>query len=273
MIKKIKKNRLYKELDESLPEFCFLFVGHWLNGIMGEDRKNVGLTIHTFLTAFYSIPGTKPALILKTSRSTLSETERLDILHNIGVIIDMFRKKYNVKGELPRIYLLFGELSDDEMNSLYNHPKVKVLLSLHKGEGFGRPILEFAGVGKPIICSNWSGPVDFLDGVHSMLVPGVLTNIHSSSGNQFLPADSKWFSFDMTIAVKLMRDALTNYNKHLSLSLKYLDDVIKCKYNTDEMAKQLKEYMDTLEYTIKLNKLPSPLVNTPVSYSLPTLNI
>ena len=39
------------------------------------------------------------------------------------------------------------------MNKLYNHPKVKAMVSLTKGEGFGRPLLEFSLTGKPIIAS------------------------------------------------------------------------------------------------------------------------
>ena len=53
-------------------------------------------------------------------------------------------------------------MTDEEMNSLYNHPKVKAMVSFTKGEGFGRPLAEFGTTGKPIIASNWSGHLDFL---------------------------------------------------------------------------------------------------------------
>jgi hypothetical protein len=42
------------------------------------------------------------------------------------------------------VYLLHGEFTDEEMNSIYNHSKVKAMVSLTKGEGFGRPLLEFS---------------------------------------------------------------------------------------------------------------------------------
>ena len=51
----------------------------------------------------------------------------------------------------PSIYLLFGQLSDSEMNGLYNHSKIKSMVSITKGEGFGRPLLEFSVTGKPVI--------------------------------------------------------------------------------------------------------------------------
>ena len=49
-----------------------------------------------------------------------------------------------------------------EMNSIYNHSKVKAMVSLTKGEGFGRPLLEFSLSQKPLIVSGWSGHMDFL---------------------------------------------------------------------------------------------------------------
>ena len=65
--------------------------------------------------------------------------------------------------DLPNIYLLHGEFSNEEINSLYNHSKVKAMISLTKGEGYGRPLLEFSLTGKPIIASGWSGHLDFLN--------------------------------------------------------------------------------------------------------------
>ena len=44
--------------------------------------------------------------------------------------------------KLPNVYLLHGDLTDEEMNQLYNHPKVKAHLTFTHGEGFGRPLLE-----------------------------------------------------------------------------------------------------------------------------------
>ena len=63
-----------------------------------------------------------------------------------NVILD---KITNIKStvnstDLPNIYLLHGEFSNEEINSLYNHSKVKAMISLTKGEGFGRPLLEFS---------------------------------------------------------------------------------------------------------------------------------
>jgi len=112
-----------KDLVDTLKEikenFCFLFVGHWLQGGLGHDRKDLGMLIKTFLETFKNKPK-QPALILKTSGASPSILDREDILTKVNQIKD------TVDGKLPNVYVLHGDLSDDEMNGLYNHPKVKV---------------------------------------------------------------------------------------------------------------------------------------------------
>jgi hypothetical protein len=179
-----------KDIDyvlEGIPEhFNFLVVGHWLQGDFGEDRKNMGGTIATFLQAFKDRK-VKPGLILKVNGGTYSIMDREAMLSKIEEI------KSKVGGDLPNIYLLHGELTDDEMNGLYNHPKVKAMFSLTKGEGYGRPLIEFTQSQKPIIVSGWSGHTDFLSQEFTNLMKGQLTNVHPSTANQFLLTESQWF--------------------------------------------------------------------------------
>jgi len=123
-------------LDEIKESFCYLFVGHWMQGDFGHDRKNVSLLIKSFYEVFKDKPQ-KPALILKASIGIASYISRDEILDRIKII----RESVN-STNLPNIYVLNGEFSDSEMNELYNHPKVKAMVSFTKGEGFGRPLLE-----------------------------------------------------------------------------------------------------------------------------------
>mgnify|MGYP000921532985 CR=1 FL=1 len=145
-------------VDFNIPEsFAYLFVGHWIQGDIGEDRKNVGLLIKAFYETFKN-KTKKPALILKTSQVGSSYMDRDEILRKINLI-----KQTVNSDDLPNVYLLHGEFSDEEMNSIYNHSKVKAMVSFTKGEGFGRPLLEFSLSKKPIIVSGWSGHMDFIN--------------------------------------------------------------------------------------------------------------
>ncbi len=147
-------NDIMKDVKES---FCFLFVGHWLQGNLGEDRKDIGMMIKSFLNTFKNQKNA-PALILKTSSANFSIIDRREMIKKIDMV------KSSVKADvLPNIYLLHGDLTDEEMNEMYNHPKVKAHLTFTHGEGFGRPLLEASFSGKPILAPLWSGQKDFLN--------------------------------------------------------------------------------------------------------------
>lgn len=198
-----------KEIDEIPESFCFLAVGHWLTGQLGEDRKNLSGLLHTFFDTYKNKQNT-PALILKSSGATYSVTDRWEIKRKIRQIQDLFKN-----AKLPNVYLLHGDLSDDQMNALYNHGKVKAMVSFLKAEGFGRPLLEFATTGKPIIAPYYSGPTDFLNEEFICKLPGGLTPIHATAQNQFLIADAKWFTVDYKYAGKMFKEVQKNYKKWL----------------------------------------------------------
>jgi glycosyltransferase involved in cell wall biosynthesis len=111
---------------------------------------------------------------------------------------------------------LSGEFNDAEMNELYNHPKIKSMVSLTKGEGFGRPLLEFTTTGKPVIASNWSGHVDFLHPDYSILIPGELENVHDSAANNWLIKESKWFKPDTGWVGKTLNDTFKKPKEYQS---------------------------------------------------------
>ena len=102
------------------------------------------------------------------------------------------------------------------MNELYNHTKVKAMVCLTKGEGFGRPLLEFSLTNKPIIASGWSGQVDFLSNEFTVLVGGQLTDVHTSatSKDMILP-QAKWFTPDDAAVATAFKVVQKDYKKML----------------------------------------------------------
>jgi len=241
---------LIHSLDTLNEEFCFLYVGHWLHGNMGEDRKNTNYTIKSFLETFKN-KKTKPALILKTSQFTNSIMDRDEILIKIDNI------KKTVKGDLPNIYLLHGDLEDKDINDLYNHDKVKAMVSLTKGEGFGRPLLEFSLSKKPIIASNWSGHTDFLHEDYNTLVGGTLTNVHPSAvvQNMILP-ESQWFTPNDSEVADAYKDVYEYYSKHLERA-KRQSHYAKTNFSFDKMAEVLDNILELKVPKQMEVKLPS----------------
>jgi hypothetical protein len=109
------------------------------------------------------------------------------------------------------------------MNSLYNHSKVKAMVSLTKGEGFGRPLLEFSLTKKPIIVSGWSGHMDFLNPEFVICIGGQLKNVDPSAAvKDLILPESQWFSPDhgqigtlLTGIIKIIKNILMGLNVKL----------------------------------------------------------
>ena len=247
------KSNLLDNIDES---FCFLFTGHWLPGNFGEDRKNVATMVETFLKTFKG-KGNKPALLLKTNKVDYSLLDKEEILKHIRDI----KNKFNNKEDLPNIYILHGEFTNEELNKINNDPKIKAFVSFTKGEGFGRPLLEQAITGKPVITTNWSGHIDFIRPEYNVLLGGELKNIHPSAVNKWLLKQAQWFNVNTEIASKAMKNVYKNYKQYIEPSRKQTKFLEK-NFSQDKMTEILKGYMDKIKITvnvpIQLPKLKLP---------------
>jgi glycosyltransferase involved in cell wall biosynthesis len=251
--KKIDKieSQIGEILNDVKEEFNYLFIGHWLQGEMGQDRKDVGMLIRTFLETFKN-KKQRPGLIIKTSSATSSVMDREEVLSKIRAIEE------SISGDLPSIYLLHGELTDNEMNDLYNHPKVKAHVSFTKGEGYGRPLLEASISAKPVLASGYSGHLDFLDKDMSILLPGEIKQIHPSAVvNDMLIAESGWFTIDYVTAAKALEEVFKNYKKW-SEGAKRQAYRSRTEFSLEKMSEKLLNILDT--------KVPKP-----VEFKLPQL--
>jgi glycosyltransferase involved in cell wall biosynthesis len=235
--KKPQDSGILKDVKE---DFCFLFTGHWLPGKFGEDRKNTGLMIKTFLETFKGSSKKKPALILKTNHVDYSILDREEILKKINQIKDQ------VSGNLPNIYLLHGEMTDDEMNQLNNDNKVKSFVSFTKGEGYGRPLAEAAITGKPVITTNWSGHTDFIHPDYNILIGGELKNVDKSASNQFILKESQWFNINHEIASKAMKELAKKYKEYFKISRKQTQ-YLKDNWSFDKMVEKLDNLLPKVE--------------------------
>jgi glycosyltransferase involved in cell wall biosynthesis len=164
--------------------------------------------------------------------------DRDEILSKINAI------RKGIKGKLPNIYLLHGEVDDSDMNDLYNHPKIKAMISLTKGEGFGRPLLEFTQSKKPIIATNYSGHLDFLDAEFASLIPGELKNVHESAVQEkLIIKESKWFSPDVKFTQLILKDYFNSYKSYETKG-KQLGFRCKTNFSFEKMSELLIEIID-----------------------------
>jgi glycosyltransferase involved in cell wall biosynthesis len=226
------------KVDFNIKEnFAYLFVGHWMQGALGEDRKNVGLLVKAFFETFKNKKDS-PALILKTSTVGSSYMDRDEIIKRIKAIRSTVKAK-----NVPKVYLLHGDFTDEEMNEIYNHTKVKAMVNITKGEGFGRPLLEFSCVNKPIITTNWSGHTDYLNPEYTTMLSGTMTNIHPSAANNMLLKEAQWFSVDTGYLGHYLKDMFINYKKYSDLS-KRQGYQSRENFSFEKMKEKLEKVLD-----------------------------
>lgn len=216
------------DLSDIQESFCFLFVGMWMQGDLGHDRKNVSLMIKTFFETFKN-QKVKPALVLKTSTGVENYMSRNDVLDKIKNI------REQIGGDLPNVYLLQGDFTNEDMNELYNHPKIKAMISFTKGEGFGRPLLEFCLSKKPVIASGWSGQMDFLNPQFVQMIPGQLENVHPSAANKWLLKEFQWFGIETRHAKRILKDVYKKYKKY-SIAAKKQGHYIRTNFSREKMG-------------------------------------
>jgi glycosyltransferase involved in cell wall biosynthesis len=204
---------------------------------MGKDRKDTGMLVKVFLETFKNMKK-KPALIMKTSGAGFSILDREDILNKVKSIKD------SIDGDTPNVYVLHGDFTDDEMNGLYNHPKVKAHVTFTHGEGFGRPLLEASISQKPVIAPNWSGHLDFLNSKLAVLLGGELQQVEKGAvPDDMLVEGSQWYTVNYQQASMAMKELYKNYRKY-TLNAKKLGAVNKSKFSLDAMTKELGKILD-----------------------------
>ena len=234
-------NEFSKEFVDEMgnidEEFCFLYVGHWLQGRLGQDRKDTGMLVKVFCETFKNMKK-QPALVMKTSSASFSVIDRENMLNKIKDI------KSQIKGKCPPVYLIHGDFTDEEMNELYNHPKVKAPVTFTHGEGFGRPLLEASISGKPVIAPRWSGHVDFLDSKYTIPLNGSLTKVQKGSfPDNFFVEGSEWFTVNYQKASTTLRNVYRSHKKYTA-NAKRLSTQNSKNFSLDAMTTQFGKILD-----------------------------
>jgi len=178
-----------KELP-TLPEFQtsfnFLIFGQLTGNNAENDRKNIFYTIKWLCETFADDPDV--GIVLKTNIGRNTTIDRSLVTNLLKQLLFEVRK-----GPGPRLYLMHGDMHDDEVAALYRHPQIKALVSLTRGEGYGLPTLEAAASGLPVVATGWSGHLDFLNEGKFVNVSYQLNAIHPSRvDNRIFIKGARW---------------------------------------------------------------------------------
>jgi glycosyltransferase involved in cell wall biosynthesis len=166
--------------------FNFLVVSQLTSLDDVGDRKNIFNTLRCFCNAFENDPNV--GLILKTNLGRGTQIDRENVYNVISQAISHFRK-----GQYPKIHVLHGNMTDHEIASIYRHPSIKCFINLTRGEGFGIPILDASVAGLPVITTNWSGHLDFMNLGKFVPVDYKLVNVPQTKiDNRVFIANSRW---------------------------------------------------------------------------------
>ena len=233
----LKLNRLFANIK---TEFNYLTVGQLTSESENCDRKNLIETLRYFCNHFKN--NKDVGLILKTSigRSTTHDKNKTkDIFSNIV-------KQIKGDSEYPKVYIMHGDLSIDELYTLYSHDKVNCYLTLTKGEGYGLPLLESARCGLPIIATNWSGHLDFLSKDFLEVDYDLISIPDEKIDNNIFVINSKWAKVKKSSVTKQLEYSCKNYNKIKETSKELSKKIVEnfCKKEVcKKYDKIFKEYI------------------------------
>lgn len=167
-------------------KFNFLIFGQITGNNVLNDRKNIFYTLKWLIESFKNDPDV--GIIVKTNAGKSTKIDK-------AIVRNIFTKSIQElqKNEFPRIHLLHGFMNQGEINSLYRNKNIKALVSLTRGEGYGLPLLEAASTGLPVVATNWSGHLDFLNQGRFISIDYNLEKIHTSRvDNQIFIENSQW---------------------------------------------------------------------------------
>ena len=217
----IKQFNKFDNPNEWLPldyDFNFLCVAQW------GARKNLENTIRWFVEEFRK---DKVGLVCKVNHANNSILDRERCNRTVKEILKSYPE------HVCKVYLLHGDMNEDEVHNLYTHPKMKAIVNFGHGEGFGLPLWEAAYCGLPVIAPDFSGHKDFLymevDGKKKAAFSRVAYELkeiqQEAVWNGVLVKDSEW-AYVKPIAAKLA-----------------LREVYKDHGRFKGQAKKLKEYI------------------------------
>ena len=143
-VRNYKPSELELNLD---TDFNFLTVAQW------GPRKNLKKTVQWFVDEFKK---ENVGLVVKANTSKNCVLDRDITMQRMRQVLEEHSDRK------CKVYLIHGDMTDEELAGLYSHPSINAYVTLTHGEGYGLPIFEAAYNGLPVLAPDWSGQCDFL---------------------------------------------------------------------------------------------------------------
>ena len=212
-------------------KFNFLVFGQFTGSIPQTDRKNLFNTIKWLCEEFKD--NKDVGIVFKTNSSRATKIDKGITTGLVQRLISEVRR-----GQYPKIHLLHGNMSPEEVASLYKHKNINALVSATRGEGFGLPLLEAASSALPVIATNWSGHLDFLNLGSFIKLDYELQEVDKRKidNNIFVPG-LKWAE----VNEKDFKDKVKNFYKNrkgIQSKSNKLAEKIKQNYSFDAISEQ-----------------------------------
>lgn len=214
-----------------ITPFNLMLLGQLTGHDPWSDRKNIFFTIKWFFETFADRPDV--GLILKTNsgKSTLIDKRITESVVQ-GLI------KETRKGPFPRVHLLHGNLTSEEVASLYHHPRVFGFISATRGEGYGLPLVDAAASGVPVLATNWSGHLEFLKEGLFAGVDYKLKDIPKNKiDNRIFFEGTKWAEVDETDFKKKLRALFEDMDTARNNAVE-LKDIVQAKFSKEAVSKR-----------------------------------
>lgn len=219
---------------------------NFLSVAMMTPRKNLNNTITWFLEEFRDNPDV--GLVLKTGLGKSTNIDRAKTYKTLNKITSQFEDRK------CKIYLLHGNLSEGEMRSLYENPKIKAIISATHGEGFGLPLFEAAGYGLPVIATDWSAHTEFLKAEVSVSKGAKIEEKNmfcavnydlapvqpSAVWKDIIVEDSQWAFPSKDHFKSQLRKVKNNYNEHKETAL-ILKEALTRTYTEEKVYDKMLE--------------------------------
>ena len=228
-------------------DFNFLIVSQ-----MGP-RKNFNDTIQWWVEEFVD---QEVGLVIKTNIRNNCKMDLEATYETLRLILSKYPDRK------CKVYLLHGDLSSGQMTSLYTNEKIKAIVNIAHGEGFGLPLFEASRESLPIITIGWSGQQDFLHHDKKEYFQSVdyeLKNIQKDAvWPGVLEAQSNWAYADQGSYKMSLRKVYKNWEESKSLAEelkkindeKFSDEVLYkrfCSFFYDEEKnKEIEKEIDSL---------------------------